>query len=456
MVRDEGSVRQESMSRRCLYDAKNDRCAAAGPELTRTRSLVVGVSVPNGRADSLVARARQPEGGRNLSHVLQLVHRSAGMTHTGVTRADLTRATGLNRSTIGALVGELERLGLVVESAPDSTGSPGRPSPVVRPDPRLVVIAVNPELDAVTAAVVRMGGAVGSRARRSTEGRVDPDAIVETTADLVRQLIDGLSPDERVAGIGAAVPGLVRTSDGVVRLAPHLDWRDERFSSRLAHRTGLAVLADNDASLGCRAEYTFGAGSGARDVVYVNGGASGIGGGIIVSGKPVRGVEGYAGEIGHTLVTRGGAPCHCGARGCLETEVRRDRLLAVLGLTEADDDELEAALLVDSSEEVRAEIHRQLSVLGLALGSVINLLNPARVVLGGFVAALHAAAPEVLDGSLSNTTLAASRAGVSIVAAALGANRLLIGAAELVFDEVLADPARALSSTGETAADASA
>ncbi len=382
---------------------------------------------------------------RNLATVLGLVHRERE-----ILRSRLTALTGLNRSTVGDLVGELVELGLVVEAVPEAGSSysvPGRPSPVVRPDPRVVAVAVNPELDAITAGVVGFGGAVLERERQPTRGRTSPAEMLDATAAVVASLVARLDSEHRVAGIGVAVPGLVRASDGLVRNAPHLGWREEPFAARLAERLGRSVVAANDASLGMRAESTFGAGRGSEHLVYLNGGASGIGGGILSDGAPLAGVDGYAGEIGHTLVTPGGAVCHCGATGCLESEVRRERLLRVLEIEDADDDELERALLTGTSGAVRSEVNRQLTVLALALGNVVNTLNPGLIVLGGFLSALHASAPDTLESLLTARGLSAPRESVRVVRAELGANRLLIGAAELAFDRVLSDPARYTQAT---------
>jgi predicted NBD/HSP70 family sugar kinase/predicted transcriptional regulator len=372
----------------------------------------------------------------NLSVILELVHRSRG-----VSRSQLTRQTGLNRSTIAALVAELVERELVIEVDPDSSNQVGRPSPIVKPAVSTVAIAINPEIDAVTAGVVSLGGDVVSKVRHAVEHPPTVQEAVTISATLVAGLRDGLDAGSRVVGIGVAVPGLVRTSDGLVRLAPHLGWADEPFAELLEDATGLAVVAANDAQLGTMAESRFGAARGVGDVVYLNGGASGIGGGIITAGVALTGTAGYAGELGHTLVNSSGVACHCGASGCLETEVRRERLLALLGLADADDDEFERALLDSTDPAVLTEVERQLDYLAVALRNAINMLNPRLVVLGGFLGSLYAADSARLDGLLAVQPLEASRESVRIARAELGSDLLMIGAGELAFESVIADPA---------------
>lgn len=373
----------------------------------------------------------------NLATVLGLVHRGGPAA-----RSQLTASTGLNRSTVGALVGELVDLGLVQESEPGVNNRVGRPSPMVAADGRVVAIAVNPEVDAITVGVVGLDGTLHRRVRFPT-GHV-PTA--GEAAAIVGAVIDGLRPDlesfTRTVGIGVAVPGLVREADGVVRLAPHLEWVDEPFTAMLEEATGLRARAANDASLGATAELYFGAGRGARDLVYVNGGASGIGAGVIVGGEPLTGISGYAGELGHTLVNSDGVRCHCGAIGCFETEVNQASLLGVLGLATADSDELDRALAASVDDPlVSAEVDRQLRFLAVALRNATNVFNPELIVLGGFLGSLFQLAPERLSALVAAQALRASGEALAIARAELGSRILMIGAAELAFTALLADPA---------------
>ncbi|MCU1535598.1 MAG: transcriptional regulator [Glaciihabitans sp.] len=371
----------------------------------------------------------------NLSVILGLVHRTRG-----VSRSQLTRQTGLNRSTIATLVAELVERELVLEIEPDASNQVGRPSPVVVPSRLVAGIAINPELDAIVVGLVGLGGNVIRRIRTATDHSPSVQEAVVIAAAAIEQLRPDLA-EHRLVGVGIAVPGLVRAEDGVIRLAPHLGWVDEPIAAMVETATGVPTRAANDAQLGTMAESIFGAGRGVTDLIYVNGGASGIGGGIIAGGEPIGGGAGYAGELGHTLVNSDGLPCHCGATGCLDTEVRRERLLALVGLSDADDDALEAALLAAPSPVVIAEVHRQLDYLAVALRTAINILNPELIVLGGFLASLYAVAPDYLDRLLATQPLAASRESVRVVRAQLGSNLLMIGAAELAFEGLLADPA---------------
>ena len=371
----------------------------------------------------------------NLSATLGILYRSGS-----VSRAALSKRTGRNRSTIASLVTDLVDLGLVEERDPDSLGLVGRPSPVVTIRPEVTAIAVNPEIDMLTIGLVGLDGHVRRVIRHEYDRIPSATEVLSITAAVISGMqieLGGLL----VAGIGVAVPGQVRTDDGVVRNAPHLGWRDEPLAAPLAAATGYPVLVANDAALGALAEHQFGVGRGKDHLIYLNGGASGIGGGVISAGTPLGGTSGYAGEFGHVRVSSSGVVDSAGIEGTLEAEVTRAELLEALGLARAEPGQFEQALLSDRSAKVAAVVERQLGHLGTAIAGAINLLNPQVVALGGFLAALAAYDPDRLDRAVDSASLAPSREGVRIVAAELGADLLMVGAAGLAFRQLLADPA---------------
>lgn len=389
-------------------------------------------------ATRLPATASDPDPSRrnNLALIATLVH------HHGVlSRAELTRRTGLNRSTVGTLVGQLVALGLVYEAAPSGEAQVGRPSPDVRPDPSTAALAVNPEVDAVTIGLVSLGGKVQKKIRFATERIPTAKEAVNIAAAVIAGMRSELDASYRIVGIGLAVPGLVNRADGVVRHAPHLGWRDEPVARMMGEATGYPCLADNDASLGAEAELIFGVGAGRGNLVYLNGGASGIGGGVIADGALLRGSAGYAGELGHTFVRTDGKICHCGASGCLETEVSQSRLFDLAGLGGGDASQLEAALRSKASAELAAEVARQLGYLGITLRNAVNTFNPDAIVLDGFLGILHALSPDTLDGLIRTQALDEAAGRARIYRAALGSDLMMIGAAELAFTRLLADPA---------------
>jgi len=375
----------------------------------------------------------------NLSNILGLLHHGGPRS-----RAELTRMTGLNRSTVGAVVADLAELQLVCERMPQKGPKAGRPSPVVHLDHRTVAIAVNPEVDAVHVGLVGLGGRVLKHVRVESADTPSAEQVVKLATAAIDTMLSQHEGELRVVGIGIAVPGQVRLSDGRLREATHLGWLEQPLAAMFERSTRHPAWAANAAMLAMRAESTFGAVRDVDDLVYIIGGASGIGGGVLTSGQLVTGTAGYAGEFGHTFVRSGGTSCHCGARGCFEAEVTQERLLESVGLKAAEVDGLAAALADSTDPVVKALVAQCLDLLGIVVRNAVNLFNPSVVVLSGFLAALHSAAPD--DGALVSGAIRSARETVRIQDAALGADQLMVGAAEIVFDRLIATPAALVAS----------
>jgi predicted NBD/HSP70 family sugar kinase len=417
-------------------DGARVRCARFEVKSNKYRAdaaasrTVIRVSEPSSAAEGV----RQ----RNLARLLRLVHLEGPLS-----RAVLTEKTGLNRSTIADLVAELGRARLVEERAPDPSRRVGRPSPVVAVAPGVLAIAANPEVDALTIAAVGLDREIVLRERIDLDHLLTPEETATILAERLDAWRDETLADARFVGVGLAVPGLVRAADGLVRNAPHLHWTDAPVRDLVTEATGLATVVGNDASLGALAEHLYGAARGIDDVVYLNGGASGIGGGLIVHGMPVAGAGGYAGEFGQN---RPGIATESDRRadgGVLEDEVSRTRLLEAVGLSAADEPTLAEALASSDDPAVAAELARQRGILATALANAINVLNPSVVVLGGFLATLTAHDPEGLRTAVGMLAMPATMEGLDIRVASLAEDRLLIGAAEAAFERLLADPAGA-------------
>ncbi len=378
----------------------------------------------------------------NLSALVQVLHAEGPRS-----RSELVERTGLTRSAIRRLVGELVAAGLAVEEPAAPLGIPGRPSPLVRLDPRrVVVLALEIAVDSLAMAVVGLGGEVLDLARvERPRGHFAPDEIV---ADLV-ELADGSAEHWRtdtLVGVGVAVVGVVRRDDGVVSTAPNLGWHDVPLGELLGRALGTTVPVSvaNEADVGALAEHRRGAATGTDDVIFLSG-EVGVGGGIIADGRPLTGVAGYGGEVGHLPVNPlAGATCRCGSTGCWETEVGEGALLVRAGRPADGGREAVEAIVVDATAgdpAARRAIDEVGRWLGIGLAGLVNTLNPARVVLGGCFARLHPLFGATVEAELDRRALAAPRRLLEIVPALLGVDAPLLGAAELALEPVLVDPA---------------
>ena len=371
----------------------------------------------------------------NLSILLQMIH-----FYGTVTRSQLAASTGLNRSTISDLVAELEQLGFATETVAASASGVGRPSYVVTASTKVVAFAVHPEVDATTVGVVTLSGKVLKTLRVPMSKSPTSAVSVQTAAAAIAELKRGLDADQKIAGVGVAIPGQVRVSDNVVRLAPQLGWVEQPFGSMLSQVSGLPVFVDNDASIGCMAERNFGAARGYLDVVYLYAGSGGIGGGAIVNGSQLRGASGYGGELGHVRIGGSNDKDYSGLAGTLESMVRRDDLLHVFKMFSATDEELDIEIQSTKSGEAKKILGAQIDALGAGISSYVNIFNPEVIVLAGFLTSLFSYDPDRLLAAVKQGSLNASSERVIIRAGELGADLLMIGSAELAFKPLLENP----------------
>ncbi len=308
-----------------------------------------------------------------------------------------------------------------------------------------MALAVELGVESVAAAAIGLGGQVLEQLRAELpSGQPAPRDTVQLVAELAASL--GLAPaDRRVVGVGVAVPGLTRRADGFVHLAPNLGWRGIDLGRLLAEALGLPVervRVGNEADLGALGEHRRGAGRGCEHLVFVSG-EVGIGAGLIIGGRPMLGVAGYAGEAGHMLVNPDGRRCTCGASGCWETEAGEAALLRAAGVrglrgVAAVNAVVDRVAAGDASAVAAvAEIGHW---LGVGVGNLINLLNPEVVVLGGIFQPLFPFLREPMLRAVRARSLDEVSDLVTVVPSALGTSAQLHGAAEVALAALLADP----------------
>jgi glucokinase len=248
-------------------------------------------------------------------------------------------------------------------------------------------------------AVVLEGEKVVAEGKRKTPTQGGPLAVVDAMAAVVSEL----RGTETVTGVGVGAPGVVDPVDGTVRSAPNLPGWMEPFGMGAALSEslgGLPVAVDNDVNVGTLAEHRMGAGQRADNLLGVFVG-TGVGAGLVLGGELRRGPSGAAGEIGHTIVRRGGRTCGCGGRGHLEAYAGR-------AVMERRARELEAkgrdTVLVELSRSRRMTsgvfqralaagdpiavelIDDAVAALGAAIASAVALLDLPLVVIGGGLA----------------------------------------------------------------------
>lgn len=381
----------------------------------------------------------------NRKVVLEAVRR-----HQPVSRAELARLTGLTPQAVSKIAAELTHAGLLRTVGRRRTGR-GQPP---------LDLAVNPsggftlgiELTPTAVHGVLVDLAGGVRERESVPlTDPAPATSVPLIAALARRLVDRSGVEERrVLGLGVVRPGALGPPD-----PDHPDptvlpgWDEDGACDALSEALGMPVTLDNDATAAAIGEQRYGVAESLSSYVYLFIG-EGLGAGLIVDGRPIRGARGMAGEIGHIPVVPGGRACYCGNRGCLERYVSRHALAEHLGLRGGRD----LPALDPAEPAIAAWLAEAAGPLRTAITVLENLLDPQTVLVGG-----HLPGP-MLRGLVDHLnplppSLAAhpDRTGPRITLATAGEDVSALGAAALpLFESLspLAAPAAAVAAEGPT------
>lgn len=244
-------------------------------------------------------------------------------------------------------------------------------------------------------AAVSRGGDILFRDKVKTPSGQGQEAVIGTILSVVRNISEQIGDKYELAAFGAAVPAVVSSRDGLILRSPNLaELNGIPFSALFSEKLGIPVVLENDANSAAVGESWKGASIGVKNSIQVTLG-TGVGGGIIIDGQVLRGIDGTAGEIGHIAVVPDGYPCGCGSVGCVEqyasaTAIVRQAkelmpiypdspLHSQIEMTPLD--VYEAGI---QGDKLSIEVFRLMGQhLGVALGALVNVLNPEAIVIGG-------------------------------------------------------------------------
>jgi predicted NBD/HSP70 family sugar kinase len=370
-----------------------------------------------------------------------------------ISRADIARVTGLSPSTVSAIVAGLQQAGLVRETGAGLSRGGRRPTMIGFCDDVFALVGVEIGASHLTVVVTDLRADVRAARWGLHPVRTDPDGALATVRTFIDEGLRELGIARRqVIGIGVGVPTPVRP-DAPGRLPPLIfpAWREHDVHEILSRAYGLPVFVENDANLGALAEQWWGAGKDGKDLTYIKIGTS-VGSGHIINGELYRGAGGTAGEIGHLPMDPSGPRCPCGLTGCLTTFIGSEVLVAraqrevgvgasatPIGPIRNVGDIVRAAREGDAgARRIVADAGRH---VGVAVASLMNVLNPAVVVLGGEITGVGELLLDPVRAAVRDRSLASTFEGTGIITSNLGDKAIAVGGATMVLRAALADRA---------------
>jgi predicted NBD/HSP70 family sugar kinase/DNA-binding XRE family transcriptional regulator len=364
----------------------------------------------------------------NRERLLQLLRSQGAMT-----QAQLARASGLSPATVSSIARELRDEGWL-----EAVGTGGKRSALSLSRAAGVAVGIDFDHSHVRVAIADLAHSILAEASEPLDVDHEAEEGIGLAGKMVRELLHDVGVShERVTGVGMGLPGPLRRDTGEIGDSAILPgWIGAKPEEMMSEELGLPVRVENDANLGALAELGWGAGYGAQDLIFVSV-RSGIGAALVIDGRLYRGAGGTAGELGHTLFRENGEVCRCGNRGCLETVAATGALVDLLRRSHGEDLTTEAMLEAARSGDLgcRRVIHDAGRALGQVVATLLNVLNPELLVVGGDLAG---AGNLLLDGvreSIGRAALPEAARRAKIVAGVLGDRAQVLGALALVVSE---------------------
>jgi glucokinase-like ROK family protein len=387
---------------------------------------------------------------RNLAVIMNALHQ-----HAPISRSALAQHTGLNKATVTSLIRELSDAGLIRELDVILPKCVGRPSVGLGLDPEAgCIISLEIGVDFITAIVTDFTAEILWRHHESMPAPPQEASTLARAMQIIKEACGQAAtcPGE-VFGVACGVPGLVDLETGVLLNAPNMGWADVPLKTMISDVVDLPVFVDNEANMAALGETHFGVAQGVEQVLYVSSGV-GLGGGIVLFGEVLSGAAGFAGEIGHMTMDPKGLPCNCGNRGCWEVyatqrAVCRSVQEAIAGggtslLVEATKGELDGLtieLVLEASdmgdEVARVALESAGRWLGIGIASLINALNPQRVVLGGSLSLAGDLLVPIINETVQERAWRWSHEACKVVLAKYGADACVMGGVASVHRYIL-------------------
>jgi len=374
-----------------------------------------------------------------------------------LSRAEVSARTGLNRSTVSSIVGELIERGYIQETNLQDPKI-GRPGMLLQFSPSGgCAVGIEIGVEFISIILTNFVADILWRQRiPMAEGSTQIEIIEHAEKLIAEAILFGKEQGLPLLGIGVGVPGLVDQSQGKLVFAPNIKMNNIPLRLMWTQRFNTPVFIENEANSAALGEYFFGAAHGKSDFIYMSTGV-GLGGGIMIGGQLFKGSNGFAGEIGHTTIYAGGEACGCGSNGCWETYVgpraivRRIRQTIAAGATsiipklvEGDLQKITVGLVAEAAKRndnvALTALHEVGVDLGVGISNLINIFNPELVIMGG---ALSLASPWIINAireSLQMRVLPPLLEKVSVIPSSLGLDSCVMGAVALVLDDVIREP----------------
>lgn len=367
-----------------------------------------------------------------------------------ISRADIAKLTGLTPPTVTNITGKLLELGVILE---DSIGesSGGRRPLLLTVNPKIAqVVIIHIRSEKMMGYLVDSGFQVHYRESKKIKG-MTKEEVLELMLEMIvhcKQAATAIVP-----AVGIVVRGPVKTQEGISVFAPNIGWKNIPIRNIIEKKIGLPTFVENDAKALINGEYYYGSVQDANSMILLKV-SHGIGSGIMLDGKMYRGINGSAGEVGHTTIDISGPVCSCGNYGCMEALASENALvdMVVKSIKEGQKSLVsdlvngELSLVIPNiiyqaaqdGDELAIRILGQVArYLGIGIANLVNIFNPKIVVIGGGIVKARQFIEDIVRQTVSDRSFESCSSVLEIRFSNLATENTMKGAADMVFAEIM-------------------
>ncbi|ASN04284.1 ROK family transcriptional regulator [Virgibacillus necropolis] len=374
----------------------------------------------------------------NKSIVFGLIESKGPMS-----RAQISKNTGLNKATVSTMVSELINDSFVYEIEAGQSSGGRKPVMLYFNNHTGYSIGIDLGVNYILGVLTDLSGNIIEETTRDLNG-IEFDYVIENLISLVEALIEKAPQSTYgIIGIGVGVPGNVDKEDKIL-FAPNLKWKQVDLKQVIENKFNIPTKIENEANAGSHGERLYGAGKNISNIIYISIGI-GIGTGIIINNDLYTGSSGISGEMGHFTIEANGRKCSCGNRGCWELYASESALLRAAEKHDLSKKEhkIDLDYLINEAQIGNTEVLQLLNTLGenigIGLTNIVNTFNPEVVVIGNRIAQFETWIANPIDHVLEERLSTYHKDSTEIRFSKLGKRSCAIGASSFSISMFLSD-----------------
>jgi glucokinase-like ROK family protein len=396
--------------------------------------------------------------GANAKYILKLNKRRVLKLirdNLSISRAEISKLSGLSAPTVSRIVESLIKEGLVEEIGRGISNGGRRPMLLKFCPDNNFIIGIDLGTTNIYGVLTNLEAEIISEEKIATRVEEGFYSVMDRTFEVIQRLERQLGKKQnRLCGIGLAVAGLINRKRNIVAFSPNFRWHDVDIMGYLGQKTEIPIFFDNVTRVMALGELCYGVGRKYKNFICVNVGY-GIGAGIIINGQSLSGIKGMAGEFGHiTLEKNSRIQCYCGNFGCLEAlssgngiaraarmELEKGAKSILFDMCEGNLNNLTAEMVAEAARKgdvvAWSVFHRAAEYLGVGISALINLFNPEAIVIGGGVTQAGDILFDTVRSTVKARALNKISRDVEILPATFGPKAAVMGAISLILQKVL-------------------